>query len=373
MSSPIDSHWWGAPIPGEPASELDTPEDMPTEVSGGPLAGHEQRLALWEQELRQEERRLGDWAAWLQSESPFTPAWSLPAQPVTDALRELYRDRYLADGDVDTFAAGFGLNSGVARQLLHGEVDELDLEQIAEVCEALKCSPYDLWEPELARSVLHAYGPERWPRYIEPLDAGRDFLDDTFLDRRSAQQALDVLATSDLRLQGPRTQDATDLVVTCYRRIGVLQVDHDGAITKVSDESLPAVEGLDYHLAFQQLEAERVIVAPLSETAFNAGPAGGVDADPSLVEVAAQLGEEPELRGTTMIRFSSTRSPCEQWLGWDNVSATWQTWDDPREYFPGDADQVLAGPAVDATLPLDDHLQSERDHLLVPPISSIEF
>jgi DNA-binding Xre family transcriptional regulator len=372
MSSPIDSHWWGA-TREEPAPELAMPEHMPTEVSGDPLAGREHRLALWEQELREEERRLGDWAAWLKSESPFTPAWSLPAQPVTDALRELKRDRYLSDGDVETFAAGFGLDPTDTRQLLHGEVEELDLQQIAELCEALKCSPYDLWTPDEARTILHAYGPELWPRLIEPLDAGRGLVDDTFVDRRSAQQALDVLTTSDLPGQGRRLPAATELVVTCYRQAGVLQIDEGGAITKVDDHSQPAIDGLEYHLAFRQLEPERVVTAPLSHTAFDSGPGAGVDADPALVEVAAMLRQEPQLRGAAMIRFASTAGPSEQWIGWDGGSATWQTWDDPRAYFPGDPADVLAGISGDEHLPL--RLADDDDHssdLAFDTVSNIE-
>lgn len=67
---------------------------------------------------------------------------------------------------------------------------DLSVEQAAEVCEALRCSPYDFWGAERARTILDVYGPERWPRYIEPLDDGRQIAgSDEFLRRRIDQQA----------------------------------------------------------------------------------------------------------------------------------------------------------------------------------------
>ncbi len=46
----------------------------------------------------------------------------------------------------------------------------LELAQVRQVCEGLGCTPYNLWGVEGARSIAHAYGPELWPRYREPLD-----------------------------------------------------------------------------------------------------------------------------------------------------------------------------------------------------------
>jgi hypothetical protein len=370
VTSPLDSGWWGTPVHEDAPDPGIASHD---ELDPDRFASQVQRLALWEQELRQEDRRLADWGAWLQSQTPFTPAWSLPAEPVTAALRTLYRDQYLGGGDIQAFATGFGLDPTETRQLLNGEVDEVDIDKITQLCEALKCSPYEVWEPEVARTILHAYGPERWPRYMEPLDDGRVQLDETFVNRRSAQQALDVLQTTELPPQSRHSHTAIELVVTCYGEAGVLQVDDDGVITNVHDHTHPAVEGFEYHLAFRQLEPDRVVTAPLSQTEFDAGPGAGVDADPALVEVAATLRQEPQLRGTAMVRFASGSGESEQWIGWDRGSATWQTWDDPRAYFPGDPADVLAGINRDEPLPLrlaDDDNFSE---LALDTTSSLEL
>lgn len=333
MTSPIDSGWWGSGAPTEHlTSAPDSPEPLMREDGGG----GDGRI-LWEQELRQKERELADWAAWLQDQTPFTPAWALPAKPVTEALRGLYRDRYIGGGDIATFAAGFDLNPSTTRQLLEGDLGEVTVEEIAELCEGLKCTPYDLWEPDVARTILHAYGPERWPSYTEPLHGPGEPSIVRHLDHEPAAD---------------QARDSADLSVTCYREAGVLQVDDFGTIAKVRDNSAPAVEGAEYHLAFQQIEAPRLITVTRADAALN-GPPAGADADPALVAIAKRLRLEPELTGTAMVRFTSTATINEQWLGFDPSSGTWQTWDDPRDYFPGEPADVLAGVSTDEPLPFE--------------------
>jgi hypothetical protein len=90
-----------------------------------------------------------------------------------------------------------------------GVRQDLTVDRVSQVCEALHCSPYDMWGPELGRSVLHAYGPERWPKTIEPLSDGPGDLEvrvdqrrlhstvtDAFLTRRLAQQEQAVAASN---------------------------------------------------------------------------------------------------------------------------------------------------------------------------------
>lgn len=79
----------------------------------------------------------------------------------------------LQAGTGDTMAdvaKGCGLKADWAADVAAGRITEVDLPHIQEVCEGLHCSPYDLWGKDTAQAILHAYGPELWPRFIEPLE-----------------------------------------------------------------------------------------------------------------------------------------------------------------------------------------------------------
>jgi len=52
-----------------------------------------------------------------------------------------------------------------------GTVAEVAVDHVAQVCEGLHCTPYDLWGSAGARSIAHAYGPDDWPVDTEPLTA----------------------------------------------------------------------------------------------------------------------------------------------------------------------------------------------------------
>jgi hypothetical protein len=54
-------------------------------------------------------------------------------------------------------------------RVMDGTITEVDLDHVQRLCEGLHCTPYDFWGAEAGRSIVHAYGPELWPRYIEPL------------------------------------------------------------------------------------------------------------------------------------------------------------------------------------------------------------
>ncbi len=120
-----------------------------------------------ERRLAQREARLTARAAALQAAGGVEPVWSLPAEPVARQIRTLILD---TGDDVATVARGIGVEAEWAAGVLVGEVGEVDLDHIQRVCEGLHCSPYDLRGLKGGRAVAHAYGPEIWPRYREPLE-----------------------------------------------------------------------------------------------------------------------------------------------------------------------------------------------------------
>jgi hypothetical protein len=46
--------------------------------------------------------------------------------------------------------------------------------------------------------------------------------------------------------------------------------------------------------------------------------------------------------GQDLVRMVDPSTGAEQWLGWDTDAKSWQTWDDPRRYYPGDPAEVLS-------------------------------
>lgn len=94
-------------------------------------------------------------------------AWSVPADGAAAQLRALVID---TGDDVGTVAKGIGVEPEWARGVLIGEITEVDLDHVQRLCEGLHCTPYDLFGADAGRSIAHAYGPELWPRYIEPLE-----------------------------------------------------------------------------------------------------------------------------------------------------------------------------------------------------------
>jgi hypothetical protein len=275
------------------------------------------------------------------------PRTTLPAEPVANVLAALRRDPYLAAENLTAFAHGLGLDTDLARNVVDGTVSDLDVDQIAHVCEALRCSPYDLWGAELGREILDVYGPERWPRHIEPLEAGRAVeLDDTFIRRRVEQQAADTL-----HIDAPTA--TVELEVTRFRQNAVLAVDEHGTTERVTDTLQPADPSREYHFAFQRIGEPETITARLSDADFAAGCPAGHDATPTLVDIADRL--ERDGLDADMIRFRDPTTGAEQWLGRDTPFDAWQSWDDPRRYYPGDPADVLDERHLDlatATLPL---------------------
>jgi hypothetical protein len=124
-------------------------------------------LAERQRDLDRHQRRLDAQAAALRTALDVEPAWSLPAGPLVAQIRYVQQ----GTGDqIDIVAKGFGVEDWWAESVLTGKITEVDIEHIQNVCEALHCSPYDLWGVDDARRILHVYGPELWPRFIEPLE-----------------------------------------------------------------------------------------------------------------------------------------------------------------------------------------------------------
>lgn len=100
---------------------------------------------------------------------PVDPAWAVPATAVAIQLRDLMVD---TGDDLPTVARGIGLDPDWAQAVLDGDVVEVDVAHVQQLCEGLQCTPYDLFGAEAARSISHLYGPDLWPAAIEPLNPG---------------------------------------------------------------------------------------------------------------------------------------------------------------------------------------------------------
>lgn len=90
----------------------------------------------------------------------------LPAEPVRRQLEALMVD---TGDDIAELAHTNGLDVRWAAAVAAGSITNVDLPHVRHVCEALHCTPYDLWGTGGARSVSHAYGPDAWPAHTEPL------------------------------------------------------------------------------------------------------------------------------------------------------------------------------------------------------------
>jgi len=94
-----------------------------------------------------------------------TSAW-LPAEPVRRQLAALVVD---SGDDVAEVARAHHLDPEWAEAVADGRLTRVDLAHVRQACEGLRCTPYDLWGTDGARSVAHAYGPAEWPAHTEAL------------------------------------------------------------------------------------------------------------------------------------------------------------------------------------------------------------
>ena len=139
-------------------------------VGPADLEAWERRLAALETRLLQRERAIAD-----NQTAPWGGNASLPGDTVVHVPAGPARDQILAvmadTGDpLEMVARGLGLNDDFASALVDGRISELGPMEIATVCHALHCTPYDLWPPITVDQILHVYPPELWPREIFPLN-----------------------------------------------------------------------------------------------------------------------------------------------------------------------------------------------------------
>jgi hypothetical protein len=311
----------------------------------------ERSLVQREEAVLVERARLASWEASLRARDA-EQRWTLPAAPATATLRDFLGDPAFSTSDIHEFARGFGLDSSLTEQLVTGRLTTLDVTQVAQLCEALRCSPYDMWGPDLARTVLHAYGPERWPATIEPLSERASTAEHDFMRRRLEARATEMAAPMTAIDRALSAADSTDasadvrqsrvVEATCFERTGVLALDVSGRVSLIDDPTRAPEPDVEYHFAFRQLGPPAIVDLDIAARELRDGPLPGFDVAPTLASAAAQLRNRPEpMSDTELVRFVEPETGAEQWIGWDSDARTWQTWDDPRLYYPGNPADVL--------------------------------
>ena len=143
-----------------------------------------------------------------------------------------------------------------------------------------------------------------------------------------------------------------EVEATRFRQTAVLAVTADGQTSRVMDTLQPADDSSEYHFVFQRVADREVLTVPMSSAEFAGGPPPGSDVAPALVHALRQLDQAQP--GADMVRLRDPASEAEQWLGRDTPFDDWQTWDDPRRYYPGDPTDVLDERVIELpTLPLE--------------------
>lgn len=239
------------------------------------------------------------------------PRWALPAAPVADTLRGIQADPATGDPDLHDFARGLGLRYDLVEGILTGSKRELTLEEIAQVCESLHCTPPDLWNTQLSASITHAYGPDQWPSERQPLDRPVD---------------------------DARPEPAGPWFATAYRTTHVVAVTPAGERIPLDDLDAPAEANSDYYLAFWQMSHPQPVDIPTDEPISVPAPAH--DSHPVLAPIAdAVRSSRPKIE---MVRFTNVETGQEHWLGHDARSGAWHAWDHPAEDYPGPTAELLS-------------------------------
>ena len=133
---------------------------------GAALAARARALDERERRLLEREVRVDAMAVRVGLAAEVEPATCLPAGPVRHHLEALVVD---TGDNIAEVARANGLDPLWAAAVAAGTVTQLDVAHVRHVCEGLRCTPYDLWGTEAARSISHAYGPDAWPVTTEPL------------------------------------------------------------------------------------------------------------------------------------------------------------------------------------------------------------
>lgn len=150
----------------EEASDPTPPPAAEADHRGPELAARARALDVREHQLALREQRVDAMAAGLGVVPTVVPADSLPAEPFRRQLEALMID---SGDDVADVARAHGIDPAWASAVATGAVVQLDVAGVRRACEALRCTPYDLWGVAGARSIARAYGPADWPANTEPL------------------------------------------------------------------------------------------------------------------------------------------------------------------------------------------------------------
>lgn len=291
------------------------------------------------------------------------PLRVLPADPVADAFFTLRDTANAATRwpDAESYVESLGIDRALAADILTSTITELNPSQIADVCEGLGCSPFDLWGARLARAALPIYPPEQWPRSIQPLDELHRPPATLPQARQVLRDLIDAHATARLTQTTPVPATGfhdsyllEHIQATSYRRGDIIQLQADGQTHRLDEEATPASATSDYYLTFHQL-TEPVTVADLLETGAPppSDTTAGWDVQPRLAAAAGALRLHQELAsGETagrveLVRFTPLEGN-EVWISHDPDANTWEIAHDPRAIYPGQPSDVVApGPFTD--------------------------
>ena len=152
------------PAPGEGADGQDQGEDLDRRWAA--LAARSRALDERERRLFEREVRVDAMAVTVGLVPEVEPASWLPAEPLRHHLEALAVD---SGDDIAGVARANGLDPPWAAAVAAGAVAHVDLPHVRQVCEGLRCTPYELWGTAGARSIGHAYGPDAWPAVTEAL------------------------------------------------------------------------------------------------------------------------------------------------------------------------------------------------------------
>jgi len=183
--------------PAQPSSEDAPPEPEDLDRYATQLASRARALNEREQRVTEREARVDALAVAVGLVPEVPQANWLPAEPVRRQLEALAIDTGDDVADVADVARAHHVDPQWAQAVVEGRVSRVDLAHVRQVCEGLRCTPYEMWGTTGARSVAHSYGPAEWPAYTEaliPVDG---------VDVDPASVAADVVSPVPEQFRGP--------------------------------------------------------------------------------------------------------------------------------------------------------------------------
>ncbi len=160
-----------APLPRRaPAQGLDDGEPVAGELEldreAAQLATRSRALDERERQVTKREARVDALAVSVGLMPEVAQATWLPAEPVRRQLEALVID---SGDDIAEVARFTNLDPTWATAVVEGNATRVDLAHVRQVCEGMRCTPYDLWGTAGARSIAYAYVPSEWPAETEAL------------------------------------------------------------------------------------------------------------------------------------------------------------------------------------------------------------